>query len=137
LSQDKEFQKQKMPRPLKRKKKPEFRRQESWRYKRVKESWRKPRGLDNKMRKRVKGWPPSPNKGYRDRKSLRGIHPSGFQEAMITSINDLEKVNPEYEAVRIGHTVGDRKRTEIISKAKEMGIHILNPGKAEETEEPT
>src|SRR5438034_580225 len=31
--------------------KPEFGRQESWRYKRVKENWRRPRGVTSKMRK--------------------------------------------------------------------------------------
>ena len=29
---------------------PKFRRQESWRYKRLAENWRKPKGIDNKMR---------------------------------------------------------------------------------------
>jgi large subunit ribosomal protein L32e len=44
-------------REMVKKRKPEFRRQESWRYKRVGESWRRPKGLDSKMRKEVKGWP--------------------------------------------------------------------------------
>ncbi len=122
---------------LKKRKKPKFQRQESWRYKRVKENWRKPRGLDSKMRKKVKGWPPSPNKGYRNEKSVRGFHPSGFRETIVKNINDLEKVNREYEAIRIAHTVGDRKRTEIINKAKDMGICILNPREMKELEEET
>ncbi|MFN3805224.1 MAG: eL32 family ribosomal protein, partial [Pyrobaculum sp.] len=29
-------------------------------------------------------------------------------------------------AVRIGRTVGRRKRLEIIKKAKELGLHVLN-----------
>jgi len=122
---------------LKKRKQPRFRRQESWRYKRVKENWRKPRGMDNKMRKRVKGWPSSPNKGYRNQKDVRGVHPSGLREALVTNVNDLEEVNPEYEAVRIAHTVGDRKRTEIVNKAKDMGIRVLNPREIKEPEEKT
>ena len=35
-------------------KKPKFRRQESWRYKRVPDKWRRPHGIDSKMRKKVK-----------------------------------------------------------------------------------
>lgn len=135
MSKESESSKKKTSPTLKKRKKPEFRRQESWRLKRVKESWRKPRGLDNKMRKKVKGWPSSPNKGYREQKSLRGIHPSGLQEVIVANVNDLEKVSPEHKAIRIAHIVGDRKRTEIVNKAKEMGFHILNPGKTEETEE--
>ena len=59
-------------------KKPKFRRQESWRYKRIDESWRRPRGIDSKMRMKVKGWPPSPNIGYRTPREIRNLHPSGF-----------------------------------------------------------
>ena len=117
-------------------KKPEFRRQESWRYKRLKESWRRPRGLDNKVRKRVKGWPSAPNSGYRGPKVARGVHPSSFREVRVFSFDDLDKVDPDIEAVRIAHTVGARKRIEIVNRAKEMGIRILNPREFKELEEP-
>ncbi|MFX1338225.1 MAG: eL32 family ribosomal protein [Promethearchaeota archaeon] len=38
------------------KKKPSFRRVESWRYIRVKDSWRKARGIDSQTRKKKKIW---------------------------------------------------------------------------------
>ncbi len=105
---------------------PEFIRQESWRYVRVKENWRRPRGIDSKMRLRKKGKPPLVSIGYRNPKRVRGLHPTGFREVIVYNVKDLETVNPEKEAVRIGGTVGRRKRMEIIKKADELGIVVLN-----------
>ena len=124
-------QRQRAPSKPKKRKKPKFERQESWRYKRIKENWRRPRGIDSKMRKKVKGWPPSPNKGYRSPREIRNLHPSGLREVRVMNVRDLDKVEPESDAVRIGHRVGDRKRIEIINRAREMGIHILNPKEIE------
>lgn len=109
-------------------KKPDFIRQESWRYKRVDESWRKPRGIDSKMRKEVKGWPAKVKVGYRGPKAARGLHPSAYKEVLVYNVDDLSGINPKIEVIRIAHTVGARKRAEILGKAKELGIYILNPG---------
>jgi large subunit ribosomal protein L32e len=116
-------------------KKPKFRRQESWRYKRVGDTWRKPHGIDSKMRKKVKGWPVSPTVGYRSPKKTRGLHPSGFVETRVQSVKDLGGIDPELQAIRIARTVGGRKRVEIIALAEEKGIHVLNPRTAREPEE--
>ena len=116
-------------------KKPKFRRQESWRYKRVGDVWRKPHGLDSKMRKKVKGWPVCPTVGYRSPKKTRGLHPSGFIETRVQSVEDLAGIDPELQAIRVAHTVGGRKKIEIILLAEEKGIHVLNPGKLREPEE--
>jgi large subunit ribosomal protein L32e len=118
-----------------RRKKPKFRRQESWRYKRVGDTWRKPHGIDSKMRKKVKGWPVSPTTGYRSPKKTRGLHPSGFVETRVQSVEDLRGIDPELQAIRIASTVGGRKRVEILALAEEKGIHVLNPGTAREPEE--
>ena len=114
-------------------KKPKFRRQESWRYKRVTDKWRRPHGIDSKMRKKVKGWPVSPTTGYRSPKKTRGLHPSGFAETRIQSIADLGRIDPELQAIRIARTVGGRKRVEIMALAQEKGIHVLNPRITRET----
>ncbi len=105
---------------------PEFIRQESWRYVRVKESWRRPRGIDSKMRLKKKGKPPLVSIGYRNPRLVRGLHPTGFREVIVYNVKDLEKVDPDREAIRIAGSVGRRKRIEIIEKADELGIVVLN-----------
>lgn len=116
-------------------KKAKFRRQESWRYKRVKEVWRRPDGVDSKMRKKVKGWPKSVEVGYRGPKEARGLHPSGYAEVLIHTLDDIEEVDPKTQAIRIAHTVGAKKRVEITARAKEREIYILNPKEEEKKEE--
>jgi large subunit ribosomal protein L32e len=112
-------------------KKPKFRRQESWRYKRVSEVWRKPDGIDSKMRRKKKGWPKSVEVGYRGPKAARGLHPSGYAEVLIHTVDDVDDIDPETQAIRIAHTVGARKRIEITARAREKGIHVLNPREVE------
>lgn len=116
-------------------KRPRFRRQESWRYVRIKESWRRPRGIDSKMRLKKKGWPPSPSVGYRGPKAVRGLHPSGYEEVLVYNVGDLATIDPETQAIRIAGTVGARKRTIILAEAEKRGIKVLNPGFEEEVEE--
>ncbi|MEM1657668.1 MAG: 50S ribosomal protein L32e [Candidatus Jordarchaeales archaeon] len=108
-------------------KKPDFIRCESWRYVRVKPNWRRPRGIDNKMREKEKGWPKSPNVGYRAPRKVRGLHPSGFKEVIVWRAEDLEKLDPNIHAIRIAGTVGRRKALEIMDKAEERGFWVLNP----------
>ncbi len=107
-------------------KKPRFRRQESWRYVRIHEAWRKPKGIDSHMRLSVKGWPPLVKVGYRLPKAVRGLHPSGLKEVLVHNVKELEKISPDKEVARIASTVGKKKRIEIARRAKELGIKLLN-----------
>ena len=113
---------------------PKFVRQESWRYDRLSENWRKPKGVDNKMRKQVSGVPQIVKVGYRGPKISRGLHPSGYTDNLVYTVYDIEKLNPDKDSARIAHTVGKRKRNELVSKAEKLGIKVLNPGKSRNTD---
>jgi len=110
-----------------RRERPEFVRQESWRYKRLDEAWRRPRGKDSRMRLQKSGAPPLVKIGYRGDKDFRGLHPSGFEEVLVSRPEDLERIDPSRQAIRIAAGVGRLKRIRIAEVAREKGIKILNP----------
>lgn len=106
---------------------PVFRRTEWFRYKRLSRSgWRRPKGMDNSQRKNLKYRSSKVRIGHGKVSTARGLHPSGFREVLVYNTLDLEVLNPESEAARIGATVGGRKREQMHLKADELGIRILN-----------
>lgn len=105
-----------------------FKRHHSYRYKRVGESWRYPRGIDNRFRKQFSGMPALPGKVYKKPAIIRHMLPNGLREVIVRNVNDLEaltSVNRRYCAT-IDHSVGARKRVEIVNQAKLLGIHVTN-----------
>ena len=108
-------------------KEPEFRRQEWFRYKRLqKTGYRKPRGMHSKMRMHWKYRPSVVRIGFRGPASARGLHSSGFKEILVHNESALTGIDPKTQAIRIGHSVGGRKRQKIQEKADELGIRVLN-----------
>jgi len=109
-------------------KKPNFKRQEWFRYKKLGEKWRKPKGKTSKTRRYEKGKPAMPSIGYRSPKATRGLHPSGYQDILVYNIGGLEKLDPATQAGRISATIGKRKKEVMRKIAEELGIKILNKG---------
>ncbi len=108
-------------------KRPEFQRGESWRYKRLETTWRKPKGVDSHQRKqKSRGRMGIVKVGYGGPKIAKGLHPSGFTDNLVFNINDLEKLDPKTDGVRLGHSVGTKKRKEIIIKAIEKKFKVFN-----------
>src|SRR5579872_2386511 len=105
---------------------PYFRRFESWRYVRLHEEWRKPKGIDNHQRLSVKGWPHLVKIGYRVPKEVRYLHPSGYRDILVHNMKELEALSPDTDAARLAGGVGKRKRIELATRARELGIRVLN-----------
>ncbi|WP_400207392.1 50S ribosomal protein L32e [Candidatus Methanomassiliicoccus intestinalis] len=103
-----------------------FYRQEWFRFSRLGKKWRRPKGMHSKMRCHIKYRPNVVSIGYRGPRDVRGLHPSGFKEVLIWKPEDLDAINPAVEAVRIGGSVGAKKRMAIQAKADTLGIRVLN-----------
>jgi large subunit ribosomal protein L32e len=108
-------------------KRPSFVQFEAWRLKRLKDNWKRPRGIDNHMRQNRKGWPKSVNVGWRTPKAVRHLHPSGKEEIMVNNPGDLTLIDPEYQVGRISGQIGGRKRVQILEEAKRLNVKLLNP----------
>ena len=114
-------------RKAQKKSQPKFRRQEWFRYRRLKRTgWRKPKGMQSSQRLNRKYRSPMARVGYGKIGSVRNLHPSGFQEVLVHRPEDLDGIDPAVQAARVGRTVGGRKRALIHERAHELGIRVLN-----------
>ncbi len=109
-------------------KKPEFLRWLWWKFAKFQNNlkWKRPRGKDNKMRLKLKGYPPVVSAGYGTPDDLRNLHPSGLVPVTVYSVKDLEKLDPSKHIIYIGSTVGLRKRIELIKVARDKGFKVAN-----------
>jgi len=112
-------------------KKPQFKRTCSHKFKRLDDNWRRPRGSQGKQRRKYVAKGALAQVGYGSPAAVKGLHPSGYSDVLISSIAELELVDPSYEAIRIAGTIGAQKKALILAKAEEAGIKVLNPGRSE------
>jgi large subunit ribosomal protein L32e len=78
------------------------------------------------MRRHFKYRIPVVQVGFRGPASVRGLHPSGFEEVLVYNVKNIENVNPKTQAIRISSKVGDKKRETMVKKADEMNIRVFN-----------
>nr|WP_229709973.1 50S ribosomal protein L32e [Vulcanisaeta souniana] len=107
---------------------PRWMRMDEWKYLKVAhgEHWRRPRGNDNKIRLEIKGYPKRVKVGYGKPRLVRNLHPSGFRLVIVHRPEDIDRVDPTRDAVVIGRTVGLRKRIEIVKRAIDKGVRVIN-----------
>jgi large subunit ribosomal protein L32e len=108
------------------KRKPGFKRQEGYRMVKLKKSWRRPRGRHSKLRKAEKAKGPRPSPGYGSPRSVRGLTRHGYVEVMVSSPEDLDRMDPNKDSALISSTVGRRKREDILKKALDLNIQVIN-----------
>lgn len=107
-----------------RKKRPEFRRQEYFKQKKLERTWRRPKGRKSKARMNEQSRGPHPSPGYSSPKALRGLNRQGLREVRVFNPAQLDPLTSE--AVVIASTVGRKKRLEILKKAGEKGLKVSN-----------
>lgn len=107
---------------------PEFRRYTSYKRSKLSESWRRQRGIHNKIRGHIVAKGARVQAGYGRPKALRGFHPSGYMERIVCNVDDVDSVGKN-EAIKVASGVGMKKRLEIEEKAAGLGIKVLNPAK--------
>jgi|SRR3989344_3640382 len=95
---------------------------------RKKQIWRSPKGRDNKMREKRRGYPVVVSVGYKKEKKLRGKI-ENKKVSIIKNIKHLVKAKKD-ELIILGK-IGKKKRIEIAKIAKEnnLNIHNLNINK--------
>ncbi|MCU0632840.1 MAG: 50S ribosomal protein L32e [Methanolinea sp.] len=104
-----------------------FRRDGAGKKEQLADTWRRPRGLHNKQRIQKKAKGPLPTPGYGSPVDVRGMHPSGYRDVLVHTPDELAGLDPTLDAVRIGASVGARKRGVIQEKALSAGLKVLNP----------
>jgi len=131
-----------MPTPLRKpkiikKRQKRFTRFQSDRFSCVHESWRKPKGIDNRVRRKFKGAKPMPKIGYGSNKKTKYLMPDGFYKFVVKNVKELNLLllhNRKYAAV-IAHNVSARKRKHIIERALQLDVKVVNATAKVKTEE--
>lgn len=91
-------------------------------------SWRKPKGIDGRVRRRFKGSIPMPSIGYGSDKTTRNVHPHGFKTVVVSNVGELEMLmmhNRTYAAT-VAHSVSTKSRQAIVERAEQLAIRVTN-----------
>ncbi|XP_032252879.1 60S ribosomal protein L32-like [Phoca vitulina] len=107
-----------------------FIRHQSDRYAKIKRNWQKPRGIDNRVRRRF-------NIGYGSNKKTKHMLPSGFRKFLVHNVKELEVLlmcNKSYCA-EIAHDVSSKNCKAIVERAAQLAIRVTNPNARLRSEE--
>ncbi|KAH1226596.1 60S ribosomal protein L32-1 [Glycine max] len=105
-----------------------FKRPQSDRKISVKTNWRRPKGIDSRVRRKFKGCTLMPNIGYGSDKKTRHYLPNGFKKFVVHNVKDLELLmmhNRTYCA-EIAHNISTRKRKDIVERAAQLDVVVTN-----------
>ena len=114
-----------------------FARFQSDRFNRVKESWRKPRGIDNRVRRKFRGSKLMPKIGYGSNKATRFQLQNGLYPFVVKTAKDIDLLlmhNEKFTAV-IAHNLNARSRKAVVERAAQLGVKVANKAARLTTEE--
>merc|ERR1712183_1152066 len=116
-----------------------FIRHQSDRYKKLAPNWRKPKGIDNRVRRRFKGQYLMPSIGYgsanKTKHCLRDHR--GFKKLLVHNLRELEVLmiaNRKF-AAEIAKGVSSKNRKTLVERANQLNIYVTNPNARLRSEE--
>ncbi|MGV8162940.1 MAG: eL32 family ribosomal protein [Candidatus Nanoarchaeia archaeon] len=102
-----------------------FIRKDTHKKKRLALVWRKPKGITNKKRLNRKGHSPNVRPGYGTKDTERGKNKQGLLIVQVSTMDQLNKINPKTEAALISG-LGKKKKLEMIAQAEKQKITLAN-----------
>lgn len=105
-------------------KKPDFLRQDTHKKKKLALKWRKPRGVDSKIRLNKRGYRKAPSKGYRSPKLIRNTL-KGLIPVIVSNNLGLSQIK-KGQIVVLSSSIGMKKKIEIVKEAQKLGLKIHN-----------
>merc|ERR1712176_1187673 len=83
---------------------------------RMRTGWRKPKGIDNRARRKFRGTTIMPNIGYGSNTKTKHMLPCGFYKFVVNKPEDCDMLmmhNTKF-AVEMAHNVSSKKRKDIV-----------------------
>merc|ERR1712011_64382 len=114
-----------------------FTRHQSDKYKKLTRNWRKPKGIDNRVRRKFKGMYLMPNIGYGSAKTTKHMLPIGFRKVLVHNIKELEVLMMQNKkfCAEIAHGVSSKNRKLLVERAQQLCIRVTNPNARLRSEE--
>jgi len=107
-------------------KKPNYIREDHHKKKAVSKAWRGPSGRHSKMRHGFQGHRSTLEVGYGSPREVKYLHKSGLLPVVVCNLAELAAIDKAKQAAVISATVGTKKKVELVKKAKELSIKIIN-----------
>lgn len=107
-------------------KKPTFLRHDVHKKKRVSESYRKPKGRQNKMRLNRRGYARSRSTGFSAPVAVRGLSREGLTQNSVATLADFQGLDVKKDGIIVARTVGNKRRAQLLEHANKAGFTVLN-----------
>lgn len=106
--------------------KPAFLAQDTHKKKRIRQRWKRPRGLQSKVRLHKRGYRRSVSSGWRSPKAARGLSPEGLIPVRVENLAQLEALDAATHGAMVSGRVSIRTKKTLYDEAKKRSITILN-----------
>jgi len=107
-------------------KKPTFKQRNHKKFLRVSSSWRKPRGLHNKLRRKRKGIGCWVMTGYKMPKEVRGMRKDGLMPIIVANLDEMKGLDHKKHAVIIKASTGKKNKILLLKEAISKKIIVAN-----------